>query len=454
MTTLKEALALSPTQISELKTNLRQQIDKASEIGAYVEQLTNTAVQDGGSGVPILVKDNIQVENWSITSCSKILQGYVAPYSATVVHKMKSAGMSPFGRANMDEFAMGNTSETSCYGVTRNPHDKSRIAGGSSGGSAAAVAGGIAVAALGSDTGGSIRQPASYCGCVGFKPTYGRVSRYGLGALSSSLDQIGTLTQNIEDSAILFDAISGYDKMDATSLAESFAPSAPALNGDKKFKIGVVSSFVEACTPDVKEAILGAIDTLKRQGHSVEEIEISDSDHHIACYYIISTAEASTNLSRFDGIRYGTRVDGTDIKEIYQNTRTAGFGEEVKRRIMLGNFVLSSGYFDAYYTKAQKVRTLIRDEMSQIFAKVDLIVAPVTPAVAHAIGTKRSPLESYQSDAFTVFVNLAGLPAISLPVGKGEGDMPVGMQIIGKQLADQSVLDCAFGLEKAIKKDK
>lgn len=446
MITLETALTLSNEKLQQFRADLKSSIESKKSLGAYIEQLTGEEISSGGNGIPLLIKDNIQVKGWSTTGCTNILKGYIAPYDATVITKLKAANISPFGRANMDELAMGNTGESSCYGAAKNPHDESLIAGGSSSGSAAAVAGKIAIAALASDTGGSIRQPASFCGCVGFKPTYGRVSRYGLAALSSSLDQIGTITQNVKDSALLFDTIAGYDKLDNTSIDKPFTPTAPNLNGSKKFKIGVARNFIDMCDDEVKNPINSTIEALKKAGHEIVDIEIKNADTHIASYYIISTAEGSTGLNRLDGIRYGARVDGSDIKEIYQNTRTKGFGKEVKRRILLGTFALSSGYYDAYYTKAQKVRTVIKNQMSEIYKICDLIIAPVTPTVAYKLGTKRTPLESYKADIFTLFVNLAGLPAISVPVHK-EG-LPVGMQIVGKALDDQSVLDLAYQVEQ------
>ena len=451
MITLKEALKLPKEEITDLRSDLRKLITKQKQIGAYIEQLTDQQITEYGFGVPVLIKDNIQVTGWNVTSASQILQGYVAPYDATVITNLLNAGLAPFGRANMDEFAMGSSTETSFYGRTLNPRNTTRVPGGSSGGSAAAVAGGFAVAALGSDTGGSIRQPAAFCGCVGLKPTYGRVSRYGLGAYSSSLDQIGPLTQNVEDAAILYDAIAGFDPKDNTSAEIAFEPTAHKLNAERKLKIAVIENYIDQCNPDVASALRSAVKTLKAAGHTIVSTKMGDCAHHVATYYVLATAEASANYSRYDGVRYGFRGEGSDLKEIYENTRSQGFGEEVKRRLLLGAFVLSSGYYDAYYRKAQKVRHLIRDEFAAIHSECDIILTPVTPSVAFEFDSRKSPLEMYLSDIFTISVNLAGLPAISLPISTGADNLPVGIQLIGKSFDEQSVLDCALSLERSLK---
>jgi aspartyl-tRNA(Asn)/glutamyl-tRNA(Gln) amidotransferase subunit A len=447
--TLKEALKLNPEEIIDLKKELTAKI-KSSDLGAYVEQLTGEAVNEYGTGVPILVKDNIQVTGWSVTSGSKILQGYVAPYNATVIDKMISCGLSAFGRANMDEFAMGSSTETSFYGRTKNPVDPSKVPGGSSGGSAAAVGGGIAIAALGSDTGGSIRQPAAFCGCVGMKPTYGRVSRYGLGAYSSSLDQIGPITQNVEDAAILYDILSGHDPKDATSAR--LAPDATATNLDRerKLTIAVIENFLDQANDEIKAATRNAIEALKTDGHTIVYKNFSNVEHHISTYYVIATAEASANLSRYDGVRYGFRADNANLKEMYFNTRSQGFGEEVKRRILLGSFVLSSGYYDAYYLKAQKVRHLIKDEYNAVFKEADLILMPVTPTTAFGFNSKSSPIEMYLSDIYTISLNLAGLPGISIPIGKDSAGLPIGMQLVAKAFDEQTLFDGAASAERSI----
>lgn len=443
MITLKEALSLPREELAELKKDLAKRIEAKKHLNAYID------VKDGGDGVPILVKDNIQVKGWNVTCASKILQGYVAPYDATVVTRMRRSGLSPFGRANMDEFAMGSSTETSFYGKTLNPHDYGRVPGGSSGGSAAAVAAGIAIAALGSDTGGSIRQPASFCGIVGMKPTYGRVSRYGLTAYSSSLDQIGPMTQNVEDAAILYDLIAGHDPLDSTSALLDQPTVSKNLNPERKLTIAVVENYIKEASASVQKAYEKAIRALENEGHTIIRKEMMSSKYDISAYYIIATAEASANLSRFDGVRYGYRAEGESLEQMYVRTRSEGFGEEVKRRILLGSFVLSSGYYDAYYIKAQKVRHLIRDEFERIFKEADLILAPVAPTSAFEFGSKKDPLEMYLSDIYTIGVNLAGLPAICVPVDKA-GALPIGLQLIGKHFDEQTLFDGALSLERSI----
>lgn len=445
MITLKEALKLSKEELAELKKELIKKIDENSDLNAYIDK------SELGEGVPVLVKDNINVKGWDLTCASNVLKGYKAPYNATVVENMLANNVTPFGRANMDEFAMGSSTETSCYGKTLNPRDKERVPGGSSGGSAAAVAGGVAIAALGSDTGGSVRQPASFCGCVGMKPTYGRVSRYGLGAYGSSLDQISPITQNVEDAAILYDIISGYDPKDSTSVDMDYAPVSKNLNPERKLKIGVVNAYVEKASEDVKKAYANTLETLKAQGHELVEVELLDPKYSISAYYVTATAEASTNLARYDGVRYGARIQGEDLKDTYFKSRSAGFGDEVKRRILLGNFVLSSGFYDAYYVKAQKTRALIKESFAKVFESVDLILCPAAPSVAFKFGEIADPLEMYLSDMYTIPVNLAGLPAITVPVYENEAGLPVGLQLIGKAFDEQTVFDGAFGLEKALK---
>lgn len=447
MITLKEALAKSKEELAKLRVELEQ---KAGESGlnAYI------GYESSGEGVPILIKDNIQVDGWSVTSGSKILQGYIAPYDATVITNLKAKGMMAFGRANMDEFAMGSTTESSFYGPTLNPHNTSRVPGGSSGGSAAAVAGGLAIAALGSDTGGSIRQPAAYCGCVGFKPTYGRVSRFGLAAYASSLDQIGPITQNVEDAAILYDAIAGHDPKDSTSADYEALSITENLDASRKLTIAVIDNYISEASEEIQSAYADTVKALEKAGHTIVHKEMSNTKYDIATYYIVATAEAATNLARFDGIRYGRRAEGNNLSELYYNTRSEGFGDEVKRRILLGNFVLSSGYYDAYYLKAQKVRHLIRDEFMNIFDEVDLILSPVAPSVAPEIDSIHDPLEMYKSDMYTIAINLAGLPALSLPVGKDREGMPIGLQLIGKAFDEQTVFDGSLSLEQAVKYTK
>lgn len=443
MITLKEALQLSKEELANFKTQLKNKIEANKDLNAYIDVL------DFGDGIPIAVKDNIQVKNWSVTSASNILQGYIAPYNATVINKMLSAGLSPFGRTNMDEFAMGSTTESSFYGKTLNPHASDRVPGGSSGGSAAAVGAGLAIAALGSDTGGSIRQPAAYCGIVGMKPTYGRVSRYGLGAYASSLDQIGPMTQNVEDAAILYNIISGSDEKDSTN-AQMDDKVVPNLNPDRKLKIAVLPRYIENASKDIKNAYKLATEALKAASHEIVEHELLDAKYDISAYYITATAEATTNLARYDGIRYGNRVEGKNLEDTFVQTRSQGFGDEVKRRILLGNFVLSSGYYEAYYVKAQKTRHLIKEEYERIFEDVDLILSPVVPSVAPKFGELANPMEMYLSDIYTISVNLAGLPALSLPIMKNAEGMPIGLQLIAKPYNEQTLFDGALSLEKEV----
>jgi len=441
--TLKEALTKSSEALASLRAELEEKA-KSSGLNAYVGYETS------GEGVPILIKDNIQVKNWPVTSASKILQGYIAPYEATAIKNLKSKGMVPFGRANMDEFAMGSTTESSFYGPTKNPHGTDRVPGGSSGGSAAAVAGGIAIAALGSDTGGSIRQPAAYCGVVGMKPTYGRVSRFGLASYASSLDQIGPITQNVEDAAILYDAIKGHDDKDSTSADFEIEDIANNLDPEVKLTIAVIDDHVSFADEEIQKAFADTVAKLESAGHTIVHKEMSNTKYDIATYYILATAEAATNLARYDGVRYGRRAEAKNTEELFFNTRSEGFGEEVKRRILLGNFVLSSGYYDAYYVKAQKVRHLIRDEYNRIFEEADLILSPVAPSVAPKIGSIHDPLEMYKSDMYTLGVNLAGLPGISLPVAKNSESMPIGLQLIAKAFDEKTLFNGAASMEKAV----
>ena len=447
MITLKEALTLSKDELNKFKDDLKKKIEANPTLNAYID------VKNVGEGVPIAIKDNIQVKSWSVTSASNILQGYIAPYNATVINKLTEAGLSPFGRVNMDEFAMGSTTESSFYGKTLNPINPEYVPGGSSGGSAAAVGAGLAIAALGSDTGGSIRQPAAFCGIVGMKPTYGRVSRYGLGAYASSLDQIGPLTQNVEDAAILYDIISGSCEKDSTN-ANKDDKVTPSLNADRKLRIAVLPKYLESANQDVKDAYAKAIKALKAQGHTIVEHEMKDSKFDISAYYITATAEATTNLARYDGIRYGNRVTGKNLEDTFTQTRSNGFGDEVKRRIMLGNFVLSSGYYEAYYVKAQKTRHIIKDNYAKIFEDVDLILSPVAPTVAPKFGELATPMDMYLSDIYTISVNLAGLPGLSLPVMKNADGMPVGLQLIANAYDEQTLFDGSLSLERELNYQK
>ncbi|EAH5886831.1 Asp-tRNA(Asn)/Glu-tRNA(Gln) amidotransferase subunit GatA [Campylobacter upsaliensis] len=452
MITLKEALKYSKNELEALKKELNERAKKQRQIGAYVEQFLDCDLNSSGQGIPVAIKDNISVKDWELTCGSKILQGYVAPYDATAIVNLKKNGFSPFGRANMDEFAMGSSTATSFYGRTLNPLDFSRVPGGSSGGSAAAVAANLALASLGSDTGGSVRQPAAFCGCVGFKPSYGRVSRYGLAAYSSSLDQIGVLTQNVEDAALLYDAIAGHDEKDSTSANVSFEPTSDKLNANVKLKIAVIENYINAASEEVKNTLLKSIEALKAHGHEIVYRTLQDYEFDIAAYYIIATAEASANLSRYDGVRYGRRSEHCEnLKDLYINTRSEGFGEEVKRRILLGTFVLSSGYYDAYYIKAQKARAYIKAKYEEILQDCDLIFMPVTPTTAFAFDTQKSPMQSYLEDIYTISVNLAGLGGISVPVGRDKDGLNISAQLICRAYDEQTLLNGALNLEKIVK---
>ena len=411
-------------------------------------------------GVPIALKDVLAVKGQPLNCCSKILGQFRSPYDATVVEKLKAAGAIVFGRLNMDEFAMGSSTENSAFQTTRNPWDTARIPGGSSGGSAAAVAADECIASLGSDTGGSIRQPAALCGCVGMKPTYGRVSRYGLVAFASSLDQIGPFTKDVRDAATVLEVISGHDRHDATSIPSPVPAYGKALTGDiKGLRLGLPKEYmVGGLAPEVKAAVDAAVKQLESLGATVQEISLPHTDHDVAVYYIIATAEASANLARFDGVRYGARVEGADPLEMYAATRGAGFGAEVKRRIILGTYVLSSGYYDAYYLRAQKVRTLIRQDYLKAFEQVDAIVTPTTPTPAFKLGEKAGdPLQMYLSDIFTIGCNLAGIPGLSLPCGfapnpKPEtpnAKLPIGLQLLGKPFAEETILRLAHAYEQS-----
>lgn len=397
-------------------------------------------------GVPCGIKDAIMVEGLKCTAGSKILENYIAPYDATVIEKLKKEGAVIIGKTNLDEFTMGGSGENSAFGATKNPHDKTRVAGGSSSGSAAAVAADIACYALGSDTGGSIRQPASFCGIVGLCPTYGAVSRYGLIAHGSSLDQIGSITKNVEDAQIVFEAISGKDPKDATSVNYNFEDSKISLKG---LKIGVPKEyFAKGIEPEVEKIIRDAIKKVEKLGAKIVEISLPNTEYALACYYIIGPSEISANLARFDGIRYGLSEPGKDLLDVYLKSKGHGFGAETKRRIMIGTYCLSSGYYDAYYKKAQEVRELIRDDFNKAFEKVDLIFTPVSPFPAFKIGEKANdPLSMYLADIYTIPMKLAGLPGLSLPVGKA-GKLPVGLQIIGNHFEENKILSIAKQLEK------
>jgi len=430
----------------------KEALEKAQQID---EKLSKG--QDSGrlAGIPLAIKDVICTKGIPTTCGSKILQNFIPPYNATVVERLEAEGAIVIGKTNMDEFAMGSSTENSAYRITKNPWDKERVPGGSSGGSAASMAAHEAIGSLGSDTGGSIRQPAAFCGVVGLKPTYGRVSRYGLVAFASSLDQIGTITKNVHDSALLLEIIAGKDPLDSTSVDIPVPSYTENLAEDiKGFRIGIPKEyFPEGLEAEIKDKIDEAIALLSNMGAEVEEISLPHTEFAIPTYYIIATAEASSNLARYDGVRYGFRSDKYEnLSKMYIESRSKGFGPEVKRRIMLGTFVLSSGYYDAYYLRAQKVRSLIMQDFERAYQKVDLIITPTTPTPAFKIGEKTAdPLEMYLSDIFTVTCNLVGIAGISMPVGLSSENLPIGMQILSPPFAEDKMLRLAYAFEKASK---
>ena len=404
------------------------------------------------TGIPIALKDIFLTEGIRTTCGSRILDNFIPPYSATSYEKLKEQGVVLLGKLNQDEFAMGSSNESSAYGITRNPWDTTRIPGGSSGGSAAAVAASQAVATLGTDTGGSIRQPASHCGCVGLKPTYGRVSRYGVIAYASSLDQVGPLTRDVTDCAIMLGAVAGHDLKDSTSVDTPVPDYCASLaHGVKGLKIGLPKEyFIDGLDPDVQKTMEDAIETYRRLGAEFVDISLPHTDYAVATYYLIATAEASSNLARYDGVRFGHRAEAGGLLDMYTKSRSEGFGAEVKRRIMLGTYALSSGYYDAYYVKAQKVRTLIMNDFTKAFADVDVMLTPVAPTPAFKIGEKTNdPLQMYLSDIFTIPVNLAGTCAMSLPAGFSAGGLPIGLQLIGKPFGEESILRAGYAFEQA-----
>jgi len=434
------------TELKEQALEQAKQIDERRKKGEAVSNL---------AGIPIGIKDNICTKGVKTTCSSRMLENFVAPYDATVMEKINKEELINLGKLNMDEFAMGGSTEYSYFKKTRNPWNLNKVPGGSSGGSVAAVAAGMVPWALGSDTGGSIRQPASFCGVVGLKPTYGLVSRYGLVAFASSLDQIGPITKDVRDSAILLNIISGKDEKDTTCVDNGEKDYVKSLKNDVKgLKIGIPKEFFgEGINKEVKQKLEEAIDRYKALGAIVEECSLDIANYSLATYYIIACAEASSNLGRFDGIRYGYRTKNyTNLKEIYSNSRSEGFGSEVKRRIILGTYVLSSGYYDAYYKKAQQVRTLVMNEFAKLFEKYDVLLTPTSPTVAFDLGAKSSnPLEMYLTDICTVSVNIAGLPAISVPCGVDESGMPIGMQLIGNKFSEQTLLNTAYTFEQDLK---
>ncbi len=427
--------------------------DALAQADAADQALANGADGRALLGVPIALKDVIAAQGQPLTCGSKILGNFISPYDATVTARLKAAGAILLGRLNMDEFAMGSSTENSAFGPTCNPWDVTRIPGGSSGGSAAAVAADEIIAALGSDTGGSVRQPAALCGCVGLKPTYGRVSRYGLVAYASSLDQIGPVTKTVRDAATLLEIIAGHDDRDSTSLPATVPRFTANLDqGVKGLKLGLPKEYlVGGLDPEVKAAVEAAVKHLAGLGAEIVEVSLPHTEYAIATYYIIATAEASANLARFDGIRYGARVAGSDPIELYANTRGAGFGAEVKRRIILGTYVLSSGYHDAYYLRAQQVRTLIRRDFLKAFEQVDALLTPTTPTPAFKLGEKTAdPLQMYLADVFTISCNLAGICGISVPCGFSAAPrLPIGLQILGPPLGEETLLRVAHAYEQS-----
>ncbi len=456
---LLERLNKKEISSQEVISHLRSRIEQVDgRVKAYLRLpqepdsglwLGQEEAQPRPSGLPIAIKDNICIQGQPVTCASKILEGFVAPYEATVITKLKEAGLRPFGQTNMDEFAFGSSCENSAYFPTRNPWNLECVPGGSSGGSAAAVAASEAIWALGTDTGGSIRQPASFCGVVGLKPTYGRVSRYGLIAFGSSLDQIGPLTKNVEDCALLSRIISGYDPKDSTSVNAPVADYPQSLGKDVRgLKIGVPKEYfslnsreqIEGLDPQVKSGMEEAIAWFKKLGAKVEEVSLPHSKYAVNVYYILATAEASSNLARFDGVQYGLRSKSENLLEMYKRTRQQGFGYEAKRRIILGTYVLSRGYYDAYYVRAQKVRSLIARDFSRVFNDFDCIISPTSPTPAFKLGERlQNPLAMYLSDVYTISVNLAGIPAISLPCGMTKDGLPIGLQIMARPFDEEMI---------------
>ena len=402
-------------------------------------------------GAPIALKDVFCTRGVRTTCGSKILERFVPPYDATMVERLRAAGAVILGKTNMDEFAMGSSTEHSAFQVTRNPWDLARVPGGSSGGSAAAVAGGLAAGAFGTDTGGSVRQPAAFCGVVGFKPTYGRVSRYGLIAFASSLDHVAPFALDIVDTALLLGAVAGHDPLDATSVEVPVPDYAAALAGGVKgLKVGVPDEYFGAgLDPEIEGAVRAAIDVLRDLGATIERVSLPTTEYGVATYYIVAPAEASSNLARYDGVKYGLRVPGKDLIDMVSRTRAAGFGAEVKRRIMLGTYALSTGYHDAYYGQAQKVRTLVRREFEAAFARVDILAAPTTPGVAFKHGEKADPLAMYMNDVYTIPASMTGLPAVSVPCGFNASGLPIGLQLIGRALDEVTLLRAAHTYEQA-----
>ena len=432
-----------------ITTSENEALEKAKEIQ---EKKEKGEITKQYAGIPIGIKDNICTKGTKTTCASKMLENFISPYNATVIEKLENENLISLGKLNMDEFAMGGSTEYSYFKKTRNPWNLNKVPGGSSGGSAAAVASDTVPWALGSDTGGSIRQPASFCGVVGLKPTYGLVSRYGLVAFASSLDQIGPITKDVEDCAILLNMITGHDEKDTTSIEMEKIDYTKSLKKDiNGIKIGVPKEFFgEGINQEVKDVLQKSIQKYKELGAEIEEFSLDIAQYALATYYIIACAEASSNLGRFDGIRYGYRTkEYSNLRELYKKSRSEGFGSEVKRRIILGTYVLSSGYYDAYYKKAQQVRTLVMNEFNKAFEKYDIILTPTSPTVSFDLGSKsENPLEMYLSDICTVSVNIAGVPAISIPCGVNSENMPIGMQLIGNKFCEEKILNVAYVFEQ------
>lgn len=449
---LKEKPGLDPQKAAAEIFKRIDLLDNKIKAFVFVNKGAKGSAKGRLEGIPVAIKDNICVKDEPTTCASKILEGFKPPYDATVTRKLKDAGAILIGKTNMDEFAFGSSCETSCYGPTRNPWDLNRIPGGSSGGSAACVAADETCLAIGSDTGGSIRQPASLCGVVGLKPTYGRVSRYGLIAFASSLDQIGPITKDVRDAAILLNVIAGYDEMDSTSVDMPVPDYTKSLVKDvKSLRIGVPKEyFIKGIDKEVESGVKKAIDIFKSLGAEPKEISLPHTEYAISTYYIIAPAEASSNLARFDGVQYGPRgKNPKDLIDMYMKTRSKGFGDEAKRRILLGTYVLSTGYYEAYYLKAQKVRTKIKEDFEKAFKVCDCIVTPTSPTPAFKIGEKlEDPLSMYLSDIFTIPANLAGLPAISIPCGFSKEGLPLGLQIMGRPFDEETMLRAAYAFEQ------
>ncbi|MFQ6031367.1 MAG: Asp-tRNA(Asn)/Glu-tRNA(Gln) amidotransferase subunit GatA [Candidatus Zixiibacteriota bacterium] len=458
-TSAQETVSSLFKRIHETNPNINAYItlieDQAKETAKKIDQKRIKGEKLGAlAGIPVAIKDNICVKGIPTTCGSKILSNFVPPYDATVVKKLKEADAIIIGKTNMDEFAMGSSNEHSFFGIVKNPSDLERIPGGSSGGSAAAVASDMTIMALGSDTGGSIRQPAGLCGVVGMKPTYGRVSRYGLVAFASSLDQIGVLTKDVCDCALLLSVIAHHDPKDSTSLDVERQDYNSFLNGEVKgIKMGIPKEyFGEGLESEVRDSVMKGVKILEKHGMMVEDISLPHTDKAIATYYVLCTAEASSNLARYDGAKYGYRAKGDfELSEMYKKTRSDGFGAEVKRRIILGTYVLSAGYYDAYYAKAQKVRTIIKEDFNKAFERVDVVITPISPTTAFKIGEKiDDPLTMYLSDIYTTSANLVGIPAISIPCGKDSKGLPIGLQIMGKPLSEGLLLKVAHALEQTL----